>query len=277
MKDVYLEATITTVTIRGEKADVAIMGISFSTDAPALGSRVELRIGNQPVPAHVIDMLPILDSDLATEPVSVVNYQDLGGVHVNENELLDIRLYDPGAAELMSGVIWVEDFEPAMRIPEGKIITLKIGGTNDGGTSIAVTGADMDGRKLQDKAVYTPFKAVVRAEDKVVQYFSLRVGKEAMALPPHGTMIYPNAPLQFTGQQWNAGQVIGKLQVQAATKVECILYCTESFPTGPGPSELQVPTSNMKVPGVVTLAEITGKTASSGRMPTMTSGRRRFI
>lgn len=241
MKDCVLEATVTTLAERGARKENRIMGISFSSDAPALGSKLELRIGNSPLPGHVHTVFPGQDADLVTEPNNLLNYYNLGGIPVNENELIDIRLYDPGAAELMAGVVWIEDGEPEIPIPNGRIIYLLIAtGANDGATTLSTTGFDMTTVKLQDNAIYTPFRAVVRPEDKVIQWCLIRAGKDAMALPPCGRMDFPTAPLQFTGRQFNSSQVIGKIQVQAATKAEILLGLVETFPTGPGPGEVAI-------------------------------------
>lgn len=226
--DPILGADVSTLTIRGSKRQQKVLGISFVSDAPSLGSRLELRLGNQITEDRVIDVFPTLDGDLATQPVTLLNFQDLGGIPINEDETIDIRLFDPGAAELMAGVLWLEDGEPTRGIPPGRIITLLCGGTNDVTTDLAVTGFDMDSVKLVNEHLYTPFAVIVRPEDKILQALLLKAGKDSMTLPPSGKMVYPSMPLQFSGSQWNNGFVKGYAEAQAATKFEAIIFCTES-------------------------------------------------
>lgn len=263
--DPILEASVTGITQRGKSKQVHIMGMSFNTDIPALGSRLELRVGNQPTPARVIDAFPQFDSNISTQLHQVLNYIDLGGIPVNEDEFIDIRMIDPGAAEIMSGVLWVEDHEPEIPIPKGQMVTLKFGGTNDCGTTLAVTGFDMDSRKLINERLYTPYDVEVRPEDQAIQAMIMRAEKDSMTLPPIGRMIYGKAPLQFTGQQYNSGQVIGKMMAVAATKVEIIMRLIESEGQNKAPSNAPqvAPASAPSVPGIVGAGTVTGAARAS--------------
>jgi len=261
--DPILEATCTTLTIRGKIGFVSLIGVSFGSDIPALGSRMQIKVGNDEPSYRFIDVFPTFDLDLVSEQIYVKNFIDLGGIHVSEDELIDIRLYDPGAAEVMSGVLWVEDFEPSIPIPKGRVTSIKCGGTNDGGTSLATTGFDMDSRKLSIHRLYTPFMVCGRPEDKICEVAILRAEKDVMTLPQMGCMVYPTAPIQFTGQQYNSGQVLGKLQVQAATKVEFIIYMIESplrsDPDPPGAAKILA--SPVTIPGLTQVAQLQAYTA----------------
>lgn len=256
--DPILGSDVSTLTIRGSKREQKVVGISFCSDAPALGSRLELRIGNQVTGDRVIDIFPTLDGDLATQPINLLNFIDLGGIPVQEMETIDIRLYDPGAAELMSGVLWFEDGEPTIPIPNGRIITLRFGGSNDCGTTLATTGFDMDSRKLINERLYTPYMVIVRPEDKVIEALLLKAGKDVMTLPPSGRMVYPSAPLQFTGAEYNSSYVVGYAEAQAATKFEAIVFCVES--EGPRPASATAPAVTLStasgIPGSVAPALI---------------------
>lgn len=274
LKDPILESTITTLPIRGKLDYVDIMGVTLYCDAPALLTRMELRIGNQPTPSRVIDIFPNSDADMVTDPSKVNAYQDLGGIRIKENELIDIRLYDPGAAEIFAGVLWVEDYEPTIPIPNGQVVYLRFGGTNDGTTGLIATGFDMDSRKLINERLYTPYEVLVRPEEeaKLAQVIILRAEKDAMTIPPGGKMTYKSAPLQFTGAQYNAGQVIGKIQDSAATKTEIIMKCIESegatkASSNNPPIDPVKPASTM--PGITTASQLVG--ARSGALIQRTS------
>jgi hypothetical protein len=271
MLDPVLEASVTGITRRGAKGYVDVMGISLYCDAPALGSRAELRVGNQPTPARVIDIFPNNDADMVSDPSKIMAYQDLGGIRCAEDEVIDIRLYDPGAAEIFSGVLWVEDYEPEIPIPKGQIVTLRFGGTNDGTTGLIATGFDMDSRKLINERLYTPFELIVRPEEeaKIVQACILRAEKDVMTIPPGGRMVFKSAPLQFTGQAYNNGQVVGKVQVSAGTKVEIIMKCIES--EGQVKASSSSPTvdtvkPNTGLPGIIAAANLVGATGLKAPM-----------
>jgi hypothetical protein len=268
--DPILRATVTTVVIRGDNPYVKIMGISFNSDAPALGSYATVIVGNGEPAYRTVVIPPCLDADLATQPVSVPNYVDLGGYKVKEQETITIKVYDPGAAELTSGVLWVDDMEDTVGIPTGRIISLRCGGTNDGGTSIATTGFDMDSKTLEIGNLYTPYIVTSRPEDKVVQAAFLAAGKDAMTLPGSGTIVYPHAPLQFTGAQYNSGHVKGYLQVQAATKCEFFIHCIETPGPNPSPSAPAIVVEPSPMPGAPTMAAVSQVSTTSRR----TSGRR---
>lgn len=271
--DPILRVSVDKLTQRGKEDKVAIAGISLVSDVPGFLSRAEVRVGNSLVDAHVIDVHPILDGNLPTIDPNQLNFIDLGGFVVKEDDYVDIRLVDPGASEKFAGVLWVEDFEPRGTIPSGRVVTLRFGGSNDGGTSLATTGFDMDSRKLQDDAVYTPYMVQVMPEDQLIQAAFLEANKDAMTLPPAGMMVYPHVPLQFTGKQWNNGQVIGKVQMVAAAKFHAILYLTESFPKGPGPGELESTTGGIALPGPMAgISGLVGGGAPSKARPILSGG-----
>lgn len=251
--DPILRVAVTTITIRGTKRMVTVQGVSVASDAPGLGSNIRVKVGNSEPDYRYFDVPPSHDGDLATGPVHTANYHDMGGYEVHEMETISILIVDPGAAELVSGVLWVDDGEPYIPIPGGRIVVLKCGGTNDGGTSIAATGFDMDARKLENGNLYTVFKVITRPEDKVIEVALLAAGKEVMTLPPVGMMVYGNTPLQFTGAQYNAGQVVGYLQVQAATKAEFWIYLVEQMTRETTPSAPPIVVAPQHLPGAVTL------------------------
>jgi len=107
----------------------------------------------------------------------------------------------------------------------------------------------------------------------------MAAGKDVMTFPPVGRMVYPTAPLQFSGTQYNAGHVVGYVQVAAAAKIDVRIWLIESaMPTGEQPVSavpLQSVTSQ-NIPGVVSIKPlISGRTVlrSGGRTGQIRRGR----
>jgi hypothetical protein len=254
--DPILRTAVTTVTIRGAKRSVKIMGISPSTDAPAWNIWHRVKVGNTEPDYRYINVFPSIDADAPGANLHTSTYQDLGGIIVNELETISIIIDDPGTAN-HAGVLWIEDGEPEGAIPSGRIVTLLCGGTNDAATTIAITGFDKDANKLENGYNYTLFKAQMMPEDKVVQAAFLQAGVSVATLPNIGTMVYPKEAITFTGEQWNAGQVAGYLQVQAQTKVRVILWLVETSSNRASPNAPPIAVAPSEMPGTVTLAQVT--------------------
>jgi len=254
--DPVLLATTTTVTIRGENRKVKIVGISPYVDTAALGMFHRVIVGNSEPGYRTVDVFPMSEADTATAPL-INNFIDLGGYFVNEIETISITIVDAATAN-HSGILWVEDGEPTLPIPSGRIVTLENGGTNDATSTTvpAVTGFDKDSATLENGYTYTLFAACTRPEDKLVEGIVVKAGTQAACLPHHGWMFYPTAPLQFTGEQWNAGQVAGYIAVQAATKVETIMYLVETKGNSPSPNAPPIMAAPQSIPGAVGLADV---------------------
>jgi hypothetical protein len=207
-------------------------------------------IGNDGVDRYVYDCFPNLDGDLATQPVLLNGMSDLGGFEVSENETIALIAYDPGAAEKVSAVLYVEDSEPVYDIVSGRPITLSFGGTNDAGTSIATTGGDKPTVKLEENYNYGVIGGKVRAEDKICEVNILLDGNgHSCTLPGMGKIVLPAFAFIFTGAQWNQGSVNQYLQAEAATKIETIydiIEFTSSKATG---TEKPIQTSPLSFPG----------------------------
>lgn len=266
--DPILEASTTTLTFRGTKRDVKVMGVSMSGDTPTFLNNLRLRVGNSTpdyryyeIPSNGFDH----DSVVAGIGLNDVNYIDLGGITVQEGEAITLSCVGTGA---FSGVLWVEDGEPGpIPIPNGNIVMLKLGGTNDAAAALSTTGGDMDTRKLENNRLYTPFMVQTAPEDDSIEIILLRAGKDSMTFPPAGKMIYPAAPIQFTGLQYNSGDVIMKVQVAAGTKVDCRVWMIESPIQGQeaSPTAPQVePVTGAGVPGVVEAANLVSAARGAG-------------
>ncbi len=248
--DPVLRAAITTLTIRGDKRTVNVQSCVYNSDAPGLGSHATLSVGNDGVDRYVYDMFPNLDGDLATQPVMLNGMSDLGGFEVNENETMTITVYDPGAAELTSGVLYVEDGEPTYDIVSGRPVTLSFGGTNDAGSSISITGGDKPVVKLEENYNYGVIGGKVRSEDKICEVNILLDGNgHSCTLPGMGKIVLPAFAFVFTGAQWNQGSVNQYLQVQAATKVETIYDVIEFASSKATGTEKPIQTNPLSFPG----------------------------
>ncbi len=224
--DAITGATITQIPVAGDDRNVVIKGYCGFSDAPGLGSRIEILIGNNEGEYHRFQMDPMLDSDLVTNPFTNPMIE-AGDYVVGEQNTISVTLIDPGAAELMSGVIYYEDGEPTIPIPQGRIVTLRVGGTNDGGTTYTTTGATVQttGRPLSVDSNYFVAGVMVRPEDKIAQVISLQTSNTGLVAvaPSAGIVWFPTCPLKFSGKE----TPVGKLQVQAATKIEVIWFLIE--------------------------------------------------
>lgn len=277
--DPILRAAVTTITFRGRSRGVKVMGISVSGDTPTFGNNIRLKVGNS-APDYRYYELPsnAFDHDGLSPATAMVNYWDLGGIEVQEGETITLSCGGIGTGAgtgAFSGVLWVEDGEPNTGIPNGDVVEIRCGADNDAGTALSVTGFDIDGRKLENNRLYTPFMAEVSPEDDSVEIIIMAADKDAMTLPPVGRMVYPAAPLQFTGMQFNNGGVAGYVQVAAATKVDIRIWCIESaipnLPSSPSaPALTQV--SSYVIPGAISVRPIVQggggtKQAMSSRAP----------
>lgn len=260
--DPILRATTTTLTIRGGKRQVKILGITGYVDAPAWNIFHRVKVGNTEPDYRYVTFFPSMDADSPASQLHTTTYMDLGGIIVNELETISIIIDDPGTAN-HAGVLWIEDGEPEEKIPSGRIVTLLCGGTNDAATAIAVTGFDLDSNKLENGYNYSLFKCQMMPEDKVIQAAFLQAGVQVATLPNCGTMIYPSNAITFTGEQWNASQVKGYLQVQAATKCRCLLWLVETATNRSSPNAPPISVNPTEFPGVVTLAQVTKATPTN--------------
>lgn len=253
--DPVLKTAVTTITPRGTSKKTRILSVVGNSDAPGLGSRIRVSVGNDAITRYYFDVFPGLDGDLVTQPIMMVGMNDLGGYGVNENENITILLIDPGAAEKMSGVLYLEDDEPAYSMPVGgRPVTLKFGLTTDASTTISTTGGDVPSTKLEDSYNYAVIGSITRPEDKVCQANIFMDGNgRSYTAAPAGRILLPHPAFVFTGAQWNAGTIKNYLQVEAATVVETILLLLE-FPgskvTG---TEKPIDTQPVSFPGQPTV------------------------
>lgn len=226
--DPVLRTAVTTLTIRGNSRVTRIHSVTLNSDAPGLGSYGTVRVGNDGIARYDFTILPSLDADLATQPVHLAAMNDLGGFEVSEQEQIVITLYDPGAAENMSGVLYIQDGEQPLPLKKGRPMTLFFPGTNDAATAISTTGGDKPSVKLEENYLYGVMGATVRPEDKVVEALVLADGNGNTAtFAGAGKVLFPEFAMVFTGAQWNQGTVSLFVQVQAATKVECNVLLIE--------------------------------------------------
>lgn len=255
--DPVLRTAVTTLSIRGAVRKCRIVGAVFSSDAPGLGSYATVYVGNDGITRYAFHLFPGSDGDLATEPVNLNSMSDLGGYEVNEQETISIIVYDPGAAELTSGVLYVEDSEPEIAMPTGRPVTLKFGGTNDAATTISTTGGDKPTTKLEETYNYAVIGAIVRPEDKVCQANILAdANGNSFTAPGSGKIVLPHPAFVFSGSQWNQGSVSQFLQVQAATKVETIFLLIE-FPSNlTSGTEKPIAVQPVSFPGQPNIASI---------------------
>lgn len=203
---------------------VRVKGVTLSSDALGLGIYARVIIGNSLATRYGYYIFPHLDADAASQPTSLNTFEAFE-LEVGVKNSIGVTLYDPGAAALMSGVIWVDDGQPGIPIPDGQLITYRMGGTNDGSTTYSTTGADLvTTDKLDPDCDYYVVGARTTSEDKVLQEVTISgtSGRVAVAAPA-GTIWYPEAMDRISG----AATPVGAIQVQAATKAQIIWYLVE--------------------------------------------------
>ena len=276
--DPILMTAVTTLTFRGKSREQKLMGISVAGGTPTLGNSVRVKIGNS-LPNYRYITVPLGGHDHNAPILPQIkenNYYDLGGLPILEGEALSISgqgLEGAAGTGAMAGVLWVEDGEPASKsIPNGNIICLVHGALAGGGDAQATLTdltSVLDSRDLENNYLYTPYMVMVEPEDQLIEALLLRAGKDVMTLPPCGRMVYPVAPLQFTGLEYNSGALALWAQTAAAAGFIIYMYCIESkIANGPqpvnAPSIQNVTPSN--IPGTLTVAQIIGP--STGIRPT---------
>lgn len=268
--DPILMTTVTTLTFRGTSRKQKLMGISVSGGTRTLANSVRVLVGNS-LPAYRLITVPLsgFQHDLgADQQIMNTNYFDLGGLEVLEGETITISGQGKeGAAGTgtLAGVLWVEDLEPGpISIPNGNIICLVHGALaagGDMGATLTNISATLDTRDLENNRLYTPFMVMVDPEDDDVEALLFRAGKDVMTLPTAGRMVYPFAPIQFTGLEYNSGAVALFGQTAAAAGVTIYMYCIESaIPGGPQPVNAPTvqPIQSVSIPGAISLSGIVG-------------------
>jgi len=260
--DPILRATVTTLTFRGASRLQKLMGVSVACGTETFLNNIRILVGNG-LPAYryfEIDPSGFLHDVAAQSGSNMLNYRDLGGQPIMEGETITITAVGTGT---FAGTLWVEDMEPpGPKIPNGNVVMLKCGGTNDvtGGT-ITSTGFDMDARSLENNRLYSVFAVDVLTEDEEIEALLMAAGKDVMTFPPIGRMVYPTSPLQFTGTQYNAGHVIGYCQTAAAGKIDVRIWMIESPVSGGQQPVNATPVNNVtsiNIPGVVSIAPLVG-------------------
>jgi len=231
--DPIIGAAVTRIPQCGDKRGVSVRGATLFSDQT--GDHEEyatMTIGQGGQgDAHIIVLRPASDGDNPNPSAMFESFVPLGGFVVQENEDLSIRLYDPGGAALMSGVLWYDDLEPEIAIPVGRIVTFRGPTSADYATTYSETGGGNFVNLPDPMANYAVVGADVRPEDKIVQALAVHAsGKgHAAVLPPKGQIWFPSCPLVFSGLE------IVRLrgQVQAGTEIAVTLYCVE-IPKRPG-------------------------------------------
>jgi hypothetical protein len=268
--DPILMTAVTTLTFRGQSRKQKLMGISVSGGTRTLANSVRVLVGNS-LPQYRLITVPLsgFQHDLGGDAQIIdTNYFDLGGLEVLEGETITISGQGKeGAAGTgtLAGVLWIEDLEPGpIKIPTGNIICLVHGalaGAGDAGATLTNLSATLDTRDLENNRLYTPFMVMVDPEDDDVEALLFRAGKDVMTIPPAGRMVYPNAPIQFTGLEYNSGAVALFGQGAAACGVTIYMYCIESAIAG-GPQPVNAPAvqsiNSPSIPGAISLNSIVG-------------------
>jgi hypothetical protein len=246
------------------------MGISVSGGTRTLANSVRVLVGNS-LPQYRLITVPLsgFQHDLGGDQQIVsTNYFDLGGLEILEGETITISGQGKeGAAGTgtLAGVLWVEDLEPGpIKIPNGNIICLVHGGlaaSADCGTTLTNMSASLDSRDLENNRLYTPFMTMTDPEDDDIEALLFRAGKDVMTIPPAGRMVFPNAPIQFTGLEYNSGAVAMFGQTAGAAGYTVYMYCIESaIPAGPQPVNAPAvqPVSSPSIPGSISVTGIVG-------------------
>jgi len=279
--DPLLRNAITTLPFRGNSRKQKLMGISVAAGTRTLANSLRILIGNS-LPTYRYITVPLngFQHDLGGEAqVADVNYFDLGGQEILEGEALTISgqgLEGAAGTGAFAGVLYVDDLEPAAPgIPNGNIVMLVHGALAagaDAGVTLTDLTAALDARNLENNRLYTPFMTILEPEDQAIEACIFQVGKNTLTVPV-GKMVYKNAPLQFSGLEYNAGNMAWWAQCAAAAGMICYMYCIESEISG-GPQPQNAPTvqpiTSSNIPGVINLSSIVGTGASSMRRPTQT-------
>ncbi len=253
------KVTITTVPFEGDSAKQRLVGISTAGGTPTFLNNIRILVGNLPS-NHYKEICPnAYDSDSVVAGASgVPNFVDLGGEEIYEGDTITLTAVGTGA---FSGVLWIDDLEEAdPGIPDGNFMMLKCGGSNDAANAVSVTGGDLDARKLENTRKYTLFRSEVYVEDQILEMVILQCGKRTLALP-QGKMLFDRARFEFTGLEWNNGQVLIYVQVAAATKVDIRLFLIESQVKGTTESKNAPPIvgiTSYVPPGITGIAHIIG-------------------
>ena len=268
--DPILMTTVTTLTFRGKSRVQKLMGISVSGGTRTLANSVRVRVGNS-LPTYRNITVPLcgFQHDLGGDQQMVdTNYFDLGGLEVLEGETITLSgqgKEGAGGTGTLAGVLWVEDLEPGpISIPTGNIISLVHGGlaaSADAGATLTDLSAALDARDLENNRLYTPFMTILDPEDDDVEAVLFRAGKDVMTIPQAGRMVYPHAPIQFTGLEYNSGAVSLWAQTAAAAGFTLYMYCIESTISG-GPQPVNAPAvqpiQSVSIPGSISLSQIVG-------------------
>jgi len=276
--DPLLKTTITTLTFRGTSRVQKLMGISVNCGTRTLANSVRVLVGNS-MPTYRQITVPANghQHDLGAEAqVADTNYFDLGGYEVLEGETITITgqgLEGAAGTGTFAGVLWVEDMEPGpIKIPNGNIICLvngSVAGAADAGATLTDLSAALDARTLENNRLYTPFMSILEPEDDDLEAVIYTAGKNATAVPV-GRFVFPKAPFQFTGMEYNSGHIALHGQGAAVTGFINYLYLIESATSG-GPQPTNAPAvqsvASPVIPGSISLAQIVG--GSVGVRPTM--------
>jgi len=260
--DPILRAAVTTLPFRGKSRKQTLMGVSIACGTETFLNNVRILVGNG-LPAYryfEIDPSGFLHDVAAQSGSNILNYRDLGGQEIMEGETITITAVGTGT---FAGVLWVEDHEPTSKaIPDGNVVMLKCGGTTDAAVgTLSAVGFDMDARSLEQNRLYTVFAVDVLTEDEEIEALFLAAGKDVMTMPPIGRMVYPAAPLQFTGTQYNAGHVVGYVQCAAAGKIDVRIWMIESEAPGGEQPVSALPLQSVQsapIPGIVSIRPLVG-------------------
>jgi len=220
--DPILGASVSKIPKSGAKEGVAIRGVTFLSDTPAMGHYIELTIGQEP-DYHKIPIYARGDADSPTAGPWLAPFQPLGDFSAKENFDLTGTAACPASAENVAGVLWYDDMEPELLIPRGRLVGLRYPGAADATASYASYGTLA--RKLDTDSIYYIAGVEVHPEDAVVQVLALHSSDEGLAAvaPPRGLMWFPSCPLKFDG----LATLVQKAQVQAVTKVDVVWWAVE--------------------------------------------------
>lgn len=265
--DPILKTAITTLTFRGKSRLQRLMGISIASGTRSLGNSIRLKIGNSlPTYRRITVPANAFTHDVgADQQIRGVNYFDLGGLPIIEGDAIELSAQGPeGAAGTgaFAGVLWIDDLEPAgPAIPDGNIVCLVHGALaagGDAGTTLTDLSAVLDARVLENNRLYTPYMVIVEPEDQAVEACMFQAGKDILTCPPAGAMIFPTAPIQFSGLEYNSGAIGWVGQCAAAAGIIVYMYCIESVIQGTQPTNATPvnPLVSSKVPGSIVMSDV---------------------